>query len=456
MAKSSIVYVCSECGYSSPKWLGKCTSCGTWDSFSELVISKKPREKIPGIGRDKPPVPVVLSEVDPQKRQRISSGDRELDNVLGGGIVPGSVVLLGGQPGIGKSTLLLQLALRTGMPTLYISGEESEEQIKLRAGRLAGSQDRCFLFTSSLLEEQLAAAGQLKPSVVIVDSIQTVSSESIDNAPGSVTQVRHCAAVWQKYAKESHIPVFLVGHITKGGYLAGPKLLEHLVDTVLQFEGDAQYHYRMIRSVKNRFGSTDELGIYQMTAAGLEPVDNPGELLTVSHELGLSGSAIAASVEGQRALLVEVQALVAASPYGTPQRTGTGFDSKRMAMLLAVLEKRCGMFFAQQDIFINLAGGFRIQDPGVDAAVVCALLSSHQNIPLPKGWCAAGEVGLAGEVRAVQRLEQRIQEAERRGFKKMIIPGSGNMKTGSLRTRLEIFPVQQVAEIQQLLFSSGA
>lgn len=381
---------------------------------------------------------------------RLVAPDEELNRVLGGGIVPGSLVLIGGQPGIGKSTLLLQLALHIPVKILYVSGEESEEQIKMRADRIGGQASNCYILAETNTSKILKHAQNLKPDLLIIDSIQTLSSPHIDSMPGSVSQVRECAGELQRFAKESHIPVFIIGHITKEGSIAGPKLLEHIVDAVLQFEGDRNYTYRILRTIKNRFGSTDELGIYEMQANGLREVSNPSELLLSQNEEDLSGSAIAATIEGMRPMLIETQALVSTSVYSSPQRSATGFDLRRLNMLLAVLEKRVGLPFAQNDVFLNIAGGLRVDDPAIDLAIVSALISSLEDVAVPTDVCFAGEVGLSGEIRTVNRIEQRIQEADRLGFKEIYI-SKYNTK-GLDRGRYEI-EVKTVAKVQELYFA---
>jgi DNA repair protein RadA/Sms len=365
--------------------------------------------------------PILLSEIQQGKRERLLTPDNELNRVMGGGIVPGSLTLIGGQPGIGKSTLLLQTVLKLNAKVLYVSGEESEEQIKLRADRIADKQNECYILTNINLSEILKEARRLMPDLIVFDSIQTLSSPHIESTPGSISQIRECTGEIQRFSKETQIPVFIIGHINKEGSIAGPKLLEHIVDTVLQFEGDLHYNYRMLRTIKNRFGSTDELGIYEMGAKGLREVENPSELLISQHDDHLSGSSISATVEGLRPILIETQALVSTAVYGNPQRTVNGFDTRRLQMLLAVLEKRGGFSFGQYDVFVNLAGGIKVNDPAIDLSVVASLISSAKEIPIPSTFCFAGEVGLSGEIRAVSRLEQRIQEASRLGFTKIFI-----------------------------------
>jgi DNA repair protein RadA/Sms len=448
MSKTRTAYFCQNCGNQSPKWIGKCSACGEWNTYVEEVVQKAAGGvKKPLVNR-----PQLISELQTEALPRIALIDQELNRVLGGGLVPGSLVLFGGEPGIGKSTLMLQMALRQlNISVLYISGEESEEQIRMRADRLAMDNPRCMVLMETSLENIIAAAEETKPDVLIVDSIQTLSTESIESSPGSVSQVRECASKLMKFAKESHTVVFLIGHITKEGTLAGPKVLEHMVDTVLQFEGDRHHIYRLLRTTKNRFGSTNELGIYEMFGAGLKEVANPSEILIHSHTESLSGSAIAATMEGIRPMLVEIQALVSTAVYGTPQRSTTGFDVRRLNMLLAVLEKRCGFRLAMKDVFLNIAGGMRIEDPAMDLAVVASILSSNSEIPLPKLACFAGEVGLNGEIRPVTRIEQRINEAMKLGFESIFISryNKGNY-TG--KKGIQIVEVGRVEEILSHLF----
>lgn len=396
--------------------------------------------------------PVLLPEVKAGETSRLSTPDGELNRVLGGGIVPGSLVLIGGQPGIGKSTLLLQLALNVPFTILYISGEESDEQIKMRADRIGGNASNCYILSETNTSKILKHAQELNPSLVIIDSIQTLSSPHIDSMPGSVSQVRECAGELQRFAKEKHIPVFIIGHITKEGSIAGPKLLEHIVDAVLQFEGDRNYTYRILRTIKNRFGSTDELGIYEMQASGLREVSNPSELLLSQKDEDLSGSAVAATIEGLRPMLIETQALVSTSVYSAPQRSATGFDLRRLGMLLAVLEKRAGLFFAQNDVFLNIAGGIRVDDPAIDLSIVAALISSLEDVAIPTDVCFAGEIGLSGEIRAVNRVEQRIQEANRLGFKEIYISKYNTKGLDKGRYGIEVKPVSKVQELYFSLF----
>ena len=456
MSKIKTAFFCSNCGHESTKWVGKCPSCNTWNSFVEEVLQKgnDNTEKTWNDYHSNTRITktILLNEVSATLEERIATADPELNRVLGGGIVPGSIVLVAGEPGIGKSTLFLQVGLQLqGISTLYISGEESEQQIKMRANRLKISNEDFYLLTETVTSTIFQEIKKLRPQVVIVDSIQTLQSNFIESSPGSVSQIRECAAEFQRFAKETNTPVFLIGHITKDGAIAGPKILEHMVDTVLQFEGDRHYAYRILRTLKNRFGSTAELGIYEMNGDGMRAVTNPSEILITQKEEQLSGSAIAATIEGMRPLLIEVQALVTQSVYGTPQRTVSGFDLRRLQLLLAVLEKRGGFHFGVKDVFINIAGGLKIEDPSTDLAVICALLSSFEDIPLPQLVCFAGEVGLNGEIRAVNRIEQRIAEAEKLGFEKIIV--SRYNKKGLLNSAgIKVVAVSQVHEVYQLLF----
>ena len=422
MAKVKSTFVCSSCGVQSPKWQGQCHGCGEWNTLVEEVLRKEAPAtwKDPGSGSAN--TPVILDQVDLKPEQRLVSPDTELNRVLGGGIVPGAMVLIGGEPGIGKSTLMLQLALRLdGQNVLYVSGEESQQQIKMRSQRMGLTSNSCYILTETSLEAIFQQISQLKPQLLIIDSIQTLQSSHTDSLAGSVTQIKECATQLIRYAKESHTPVFMIGHITKEGSLAGPKVLEHMVDTVLQFEGDRHLSYRILRTSKNRFGATSELGIYEMQAHGLREVHNPSEILISQRDGPLSGVAIAASLEGNRPLLIEIQALVSPAAYGTPQRTATGFDGRRLNMLLAVLEKRGGYRLATQDVFLNIAGGLRVEDPAIDLAVAVAIVSSLGEIPVPEKVCFAGELGLGGEIRAVNRTTHRVAEASKLGFETMYV-----------------------------------
>ncbi len=454
MAKTKTVYVCQNCGADSPKWVGRCPACGEWNTYVEEIVSTGKRDKIPGYGDGEKAKPERLKDIDVQRVMRIDSLNNEFNRVLGGGIVPGSLILIGGEPGIGKSTLALQIALKMKkIKTLYVSGEESAQQIRLRAERLGGlSESECFIFTETNLGDVLNAAQSEKPGLIIVDSIQTLHSDLVESSPGSVSQVRECAAMLLKFSKQTHIPVVIIGHITKDGSLAGPKILEHIVDTVLQFEGDQNHMYRILRSVKNRFGSTSEIGVYEMQGNGLREIQNPSEILISQNPDRLSGVAVSATLEGIRPLLIEVQALVGNSAYATPQRSATGFDLRRLGMLLAVLEKRAGFKLTAKDVFLNIAGGLRVDDPATDLGVVSAILSSATDIAVEDGTCFAGELGLSGEIRPVNRLEQRLSEAEKLGFKRMIISKYSKKGIDFDRFRIELTFVSKVQELPRLLF----
>jgi len=458
MPKVKSVFYCQNCGVSSPKWIGKCPSCSEWNSYVEELTSPD-TAKVPawrsnseqGMGRKTSPH--KISEIHPDRQIRIPLPDNELSRVLGGGLVPGSLTLVGGEPGIGKSTLMLQLALRLeGVVTLYVSGEESEQQTGMRAQRIGIGKSDCLVLTETDIKSIFNHINKLKPGLVILDSVQTLYNPDIESAPGSVSQVRGCSGELLKYAKESSIPVMLVGHITKDGSIAGPKVLEHMVDTVLQFEGDRHHVYRMLRASKNRFGSTNEIGIYEMKGSGLEEVANPSEVLLSHIDDQLSGIAIGCSMEGLRPLLIEVQALVSSAVYGTPQRSSTGFDLRRLNMLLAVLEKRCGFKIASKDVFLNITGGIKVEDPALDLAIICAVLSSSEDIQLPERVCFAGEVGLSGEIRPVGRMEQRINEAQKMGLKKFYFSSHNKLSTTSGSNELELIPVSRVDEVFVHLF----
>ncbi len=455
MAKLKSVYFCSQCGYESPKWMGKCPSCGEWSTFVEElvrkdVISKQEDTRSFQSVRSEPQ---QLREIRADEEPRIDLRDGELNRVLGGGLVPASVVLLGGEPGIGKSTLILQTILKlNGLRTLYVSGEESARQLKLRADRIGLQNDDCLIVCETNLDEIFKHVKSTSPRLLVVDSIQTIYSEALESAPGSISQVRECAAALLKFAKQSGTPVLLIGHITKEGSIAGPKILEHIVDTVIQFEGDQHYMYRILRSIKNRFGSTAELGIYEMNQSGLREVSNPSELLLTQNHEGLSGVTIAAAIEGIRPFLIETQALVSTAAYGTPQRSATGFDIRRMNMLLAVLEKRAGFRLAQKDVFLNIAGGLRVNDPGMDLSVISAILSSSLDMSVGDTTALCGEVGLSGEIRPVNRIEQRIQEAEKLGFSRILIPAN-NLKGFNKKVKIEVIQVKKVSDAFRILFS---
>ena len=457
MTKTKTVYVCSHCGADSPKWLGKCPNCGEWNTYVEEVVAKEvPSAKRPvpsGLSEREQARPVLLRDITAEKEDRLDMKDQELNRVLGGGLVKGSLVLIGGEPGIGKSTLVLQTILKLhDLKVLYVSGEESYRQLKMRADRLAPDSQNCLILCETNLEQIFVQAQNVQPDLLIIDSIQTIFTELVESSPGSVSQVRECSAAILKYAKESGVPVLLIGHINKEGSIAGPKVLEHIVDTVLQFEGDQHYMYRILRSIKNRFGSTAELGIYEMRQEGLREVSNPSELLLTQNHEGLSGVAIAAAIEGIRPFLIETQALVSSAVYGTPQRSATGFDIRRMNMLLAVLEKRAGFKLAQNDVFLNIAGGLRVNDPAIDLAVLAAVLSSSLDISIEPGVCMAGEVGLSGEIRPVNRIEQRIMEAEKLGFSRILIPYNNLKGFDTSRCRIQIAQVRKVEEAFRQLF----
>lgn len=457
MAKTKTVYICSNCGADSPKWLGKCPNCGEWNTYVEEVVAKEtPAAKRPvpsGLSERGQARPVLLRDITAEKEDRLDMKDQELNRVLGGGLVKGSLVLIGGEPGIGKSTLVLQTILKLhDLKVLYVSGEESYRQLKMRADRLAPESQNCLILCETNLEQIFVQAQNIQPDLLIIDSIQTIFTELVESSPGSISQVRECSAAILKYAKESGVPVLLIGHINKEGSIAGPKVLEHIVDTVLQFEGDQHYMYRILRSIKNRFGSTAELGIYEMRQEGLREVSNPSELLLTQNHEGLSGVAIAAAIEGIRPFLIETQALVSSAVYGTPQRSATGFDIRRMNMLLAVLEKRAGFKLAQKDVFLNIAGGLRVNDPAIDLAVLAAVLSSSLDISIEPGACMAGEVGLSGEIRPVNRIEQRIMEAEKLGFSRILIPYNNLKGFDASRCRIQIVQVRKVEEAFRQLF----
>lgn len=458
MAKDKIQYVCSACGYDSPKWIGKCPACGEWNTFVEQKVGgKKSFDKRLQFSTDSAPTTkaIRMSQIETSEEPRINLMDAELNRVLGGGLVPGSLTLLGGEPGIGKSTLILQTVLRLkGKTVLYVSGEESARQIKLRADRITQEESGVLVVCESMIEKIFAHVENASPDVLVIDSIQTIATEAVESAPGSVSQIRECAALLLKFAKESGIPVIIIGHITKDGSIAGPKILEHMVDTVLQFEGDQHYMYRIVRAIKNRFGSTAELGIYEMLQSGLRPVSNPSELLLsdVKNNEELSGVAIASAIEGVRPLLIETQALVSSAAYGTPQRSATGFDLRRLNMLLAVLEKRVGFKLMQKDVYLNIAGGIRVTDTAIDLSVIAAVLSSNMDIAMERDICMTGEVGLSGEIRPVSRIAQRIAEAEKLGFKTILIPKANMNGLDRKSYEIEIKPVRKVEEAIRALF----
>ena len=452
MAKIKTTFICQNCGASSPKWIGKCSSCNEWNTFVEETITKSAGKYQLGIDSDTKVKPVKISNIQYEQEQRINLQNGELNRVLGGGLVPGSVVLIGGEPGIGKSTLILQIALQVkNLKTLYISGEESPQQIKLRADRIYNGDSNCFILSETRLEEIFTHIKSVEPDILVFDSIQTIYTSQLESSPGSVGQIRESTMQILKYAKTYSKPVFLIGHITKEGSLAGPKILEHIVDTVLQFEGDKNNLYRILRSTKNRFGSTSELGIFEMVEKGLREVKNPSELLISEHQENLSGIAIAASIEGMRPFMIEVQALVSSAAYGTPQRSSTGFDLRRLNMLLAVLEKRAGFKLSVKDVFLNITGGIKVDDPAFDLAIIVAILSSDLDFSIPKDICFAGEIGLSGEIRSVQRINQRITEAERLGFKQIFISKYAKFEKQA-NTKIKIIAVSKVGDILKALF----
>jgi DNA repair protein RadA/Sms len=480
MAKTKIAYFCQSCGYESPKWLGKCPSCQQWNTFVEEILEKSntsvPNWKSSPASSQRANKPVEVADITFKEEHRLLTPDKEFNRVLGGGIVAGSLVLIGGEPGIGKSTLMLQLALNMpNVKVLYVSGEESDHQIKMRAERLVSldtQQERaknkelkdefgkgCFILTETSTQNIFKQIEELQPDILVIDSIQTLHSSHVESTPGSVSQVRECTAELLRFAKETSTPVFLIGHITKDGMIAGPKILEHMVDTVLQFEGDRHHVYRILRTIKNRFGSSSELGIYEMLGEGLREVSNPSEILLSQRDEPLSGITISATLEGMRPMLIETQALVSTSAYGTPQRTATGFDTKRMSMLLAVLEKRCGFRLGAKDVFLNITGGIRVEDPAIDLGLAAAIISSHEDIPIPAKTCFAGEIGLSGEIRAVNRVEQRIAEAQKLGFEQIFI-SKYNMPTAAKdkkrldlsRYTIDVKVVGRIEEVFGLLF----
>ncbi len=454
MAKTKTTFFCQNCGAQFPKWVGKCNSCNEWNTIVEEVIQKEPQ----GSGRNwqqstsskRLNRALKIQEITASQEDRIPTNNNELNRVLGGGLVKGSVVLLGGEPGIGKSTLLLQIALLMQNKVLYVSGEESQSQIKLRAERLEGKSDQCLILTETKTQNIFKTIEETIPDVVVIDSIQTLHTDYIEASPGSISQIRETTAELIKFAKETSTPVVLIGHITKEGAIAGPKILEHMVDVVLQFEGDRNHSYRIIRAQKNRYGSTAELGIYEMLNTGLREVSNPSEILISEKDSDLTGTAISATLEGMRPLMIEVQALVSTAVYGTPQRSATGYNIKRLNMLLAVLEKRAGFRLGAKDVFLNIAGGLKVEDPAIDLAVVCAILSSNEDDPIAQNVCFAAEVGLSGEIRAVNRIEQRILEAEKLGFDKIIL--SKFNKIANKKFNIEIIKVSKIEEVIQVLF----
>ncbi|MBC7552641.1 MAG: DNA repair protein RadA [Taibaiella sp.] len=456
MAKIKTAFFCQQCGHEAPKWAGKCPTCGAWNSFVEEVVQRDDKVKTAGTWNDENKETKKahrLDDIVQVNEARMLSPDAELNRVLGGGLVAGSVILVAGEPGIGKSTLFLQVALRwNNITSLYVSGEESAQQIKLRAERLGIHNKNLYLLTATDTSTIFQEVKRISPQMLIIDSIQTLESPFVESAAGSVSQVRECAAELQRFAKTSNIPVFIIGHITKEGSIAGPKVLEHIVDTVLQFEGDRHYAYRILRTLKNRFGSTSELGIYEMVAQGMRPVSNPSEILLSQHDEPLSGIAIAATMEGMRPLMIEVQALVTQAVYGNPQRTVSGLDPRRMQLILAVLEKRGGFHFGAKDVFVNIAGGLKIEDPSIELALVCALLSSYEDKALPNNICLVGEIGLSGEIRAINRIDQRIAEADKLGMDVIFIPKANAKGLDTKNFKIEIKTVNKVEDVYKMLF----
>lgn len=452
MSKIKTVFFCQNCGAQYSKWQGQCNSCKEWNTIAEEIVQKSEKSdwKTADSGAKKAAKPLKINEIDSSAELRMDTGDGELDRVLGGGLVPGSMTLLGGEPGIGKSTLLLQISLKLPYKTLYVSGEESQKQIKMRAERITPNGENCFILTETKTQNIFRQIQEIEPDVVIIDSIQTLQTDYIDSTPGSISQIRECTAELIKFAKETGVPVLLIGHITKDGNIAGPKILEHMVDTVLQFEGDRNHVYRILRSLKNRFGSTAELGIYEMLGSGLREVSNPSEILISHREENLSGTAIASTLEGMRPLMIEIQALVSTAVYGTPQRSTTGYNAKRLNMILAVLEKRAGFRLGTKDVFLNITGGISVDDPAIDLAVVAAILSSNEDIPVGKDFCFAGEVGLSGEIRPVNRVDQRIQEAEKLGFAEIFVSKYNKISVRNANIKIRL--VSRIEDVAGALF----
>lgn len=452
MAKTKTTYICQNCGAQSPKWVGKCPVCNEWNTYEE-EIQETIKDSVGRKIKKSLSKPVKISDITFSEQKRIDTTNNEFNRVLGGGLVPGSLVLIGGEPGIGKSTLALQIAVNLQKhKTLYVSGEESLQQIKLRAERISTEENNCLILSETLLENILLNFEEVNPDIIVIDSIQTIYTERSESSPGSVSQIRECTVEIMKYAKENDKPVILIGHINKEGNLAGPKVLEHIVDTVLQFEGDRNHVYRILRATKNRFGSTSELGIFEMYANGLREVSNPSELLLSQNEEVTSGVSVSATIEGIRPFLIEVQALVSTAAYGTPQRSSTGFDLRRLSMLLAVLEKRAGFRLSVKDVFLNIAGGIRVDDPAIDLAVICSVLSSDLDLALPKDVCFAGEIGLSGEIRPVTRVEQRVAEAAKLGFKRIFISKYNNKSVDYSKFKIEVFGVSKVEDVFRALF----
>jgi len=455
MAKPRIIFFCQNCGAQSPKWIGRCPSCGEWNTYAEEVVHReKDKDQIAKLSTKKDSgKPVPVNEIKEAKENRINTNNTELNRVLGGGLVYGSLVLIGGEPGIGKSTLMLQITLNIkNKRTLYVTGEESAQQIKMRAERIGINNPNCYILTETSTQNIFRQIEKLTPDILIIDSVQTLHTDIIDTSAGSISQIRECASEMQRYSKLTDVPVFLIGHITKEGSLAGPKLLEHMVDTVLQFEGDRNYGYRILRATKNRFGSTSELGIYEMQDSGLREVSNPSEILISQRDENVSGVAIAATLEGMRPMLIEVQALVSSAAYGTPQRSSTGFDLRRLNMLLAVLEKRSGFRLGVKDVFLNIAGGIKVDDPAIDLAVISSILSSNEDFPIDQKICFSAEVGLSGEIRPVNRIEQRIGEAEKLGFEQILISKYNKKGLNLKNPKIKITSVRKIEEVFELLF----
>lgn len=451
MVKTKSVWFCTSCGNESPKWMGRCPACGEWNTMVEDTVATGKRQsasvQVPGASRK----PMPLSQIDSSQEARISLGNAEMDRILGGGLVEGSLVLIGGEPGIGKSTLSLQIPLHCPhLKTLYVTGEESARQVKLRAARIGGDDSDCLIYSETLMENILEQARTIMPDLMVVDSVQTMFSQNIESSPGSITQIKETAAQLLRFAKETGVPVILIGHITKEGSIAGPKILEHIVDVVLQFEGENRGTYRLLRSIKNRFGSTSELAVFEMTGKGLREVSNPSEMLIPMHEEGLSGVAVSAMLDGTRPFLIEVQSLVSSAAYGTPQRSATGFDVRRLNMLLAVLEKRAGFKLSVKDVFLNMAGGLRVNDPACDLAVICAVLSSNFDFAIPSDICFAGEVGLSGEIRPVAQTDRRVMEAARLGFKKIYVSSYSSLD--GIQPGIEVVKVADVPALCRSLF----
>lgn len=456
MAKIKTAFYCQNCGAQASKWIGKCPSCNEWNTYVEEIIEAPQSSRASGgmtFSTRKAPSPILVDEISSLQEKRILFPDKELNRVLGGGLVPGSLTLIGGEPGIGKSTLLLQVAVRFQGKVLYISGEESGEQVKLRAERVGISNKNCFILTETSTQNIFKQIEMLQPELVVVDSIQTLYTARIESSPGSVSQIRETAAEFLQFAKSTHVPVILIGHVTKDGTIAGPKVLEHMVDTVLQFEGDRHHIYRILRSVKNRFGSTNELGIYEMAGSGLAEVNNPSGILISTREESFSGISVAATMEGMRPFLIEVQALVSSAVYGTPQRSSTGFDLRRLNMLLAVLEKRCGFRLGHKDVFLNIAGGLKVEDPGIDLAVISSILSSNEDMPITGKVAFAAEIGLSGEIRPVNRADQRISEAEKLGFETIFISKYNLAQSPPSGKGIQIIPVSKIEEVFERLFA---